>query len=168
MDKLLPLVMSTVVLLGGCASTKQPTNPDLLRTVNYVGGGWYVAAINTKHKTFVHAKELEKTQETYAHTYPDGRILSSYAFMRNWDIRLVNSSESAVCVDLSFLEVDYSIDIIDDWFIVEPLSTEYIGTLNQMPLQTTERIFAYPDAKWAVDVMKVVPYMLPEGCKTKE
>jgi len=164
--KLLPLlVISAVTVLGGCATT--PTvNPDILRSINYIGDDWYLAAMDTESRVFVHARELPDRVVEHTHfRVEQNMIVHSTATMKNWDIRFVNSGLNDVCAKVNFLEVDYGANIQDGWFILPTYSTTYIGELNQMPMFTVERIMAYEDAAWAVDTLQTVPYSAETGCE---
>ena len=165
MAKLLPLlVMGTVVALGGCATTP-PVDPDILRSVNYIGDDWYLAAMDTESRVFVHARELPDHVVEHMHfRVEQNMMIHSKATMKNWDIRFVNSGTNDVCAKVNFLEVDYGANIQDGWFILPTYSTTYIGELNQMPMFTVERIMAYEDAAWAVDTLKTIPYSEEVGC----
>lgn len=164
--KKLLLVIGTVVALGGCATTPEPTNPDILRSINYIGDDWYLAAMDTKSRVFVHARELPDRIVEHTHfRRGQNMMIHSTAIMKNWNIRFVNSGTDDVCAKVNFLEVDYGANIQDGWFILPTYSTTYIGELNQMPMFTVEQILAYDDAAWAVDTLKIIPYSKENGCE---
>ena len=159
------MVIGTAVTLGGCVTTPVPTDPDILRTINYIGDDWYMAAMDTESRVFVHARELPDRIVEHMHFRREqNMMIHSTARMKNWDIRFVNSGTADVCAKVNFLEVDYGANIQDGWFILPSYSTTYIGELNQMPMFTVEKILAYDDAAWAVDTLKIIPYSSELGC----
>ena len=163
MVKLLPFIASVAILLGGCA-TAPVVDPNILRSVHYIADDWYLAAMNVDHDVFVHAKEGETQKVSHTHIYSPTHMRQSFASMKNWKVRVVNSGSSPICAKIKFLEVDYNINVEDGWVVMPPRTTDYVGELTQTPMFTVDRVISYDDAQWAVDMVTVVPYSNDTGC----
>ena len=160
-------VLAAALFLGGCVTTP-PKSVDVIDSLVMVGDGWFVAALDSDRRTSIQTKKLPSKQVAHTHFYRNGIIRTSYAMMREWGMRFVNSSEDWVCMRPVVIQVDYDVGIFDKWHVVQPMATRYVGNITQHPFFTLERVMSYDAAKWKIEDIIVTDYNDEEGCYVKD
>jgi len=84
--------------------------------------------------------------------------------LKQWDVRFVNSNTVAQCINVTFLNMDVSIQIEDGWYLLEPSSTLYVGLIEQEYWDLENESITLDDAAWAVDVIETVAFSEENGC----
>jgi len=85
--------------------------------------------------------------------------------INKWEVRYVNASDVSLCINVTFINNDYAINIADGWYHLEPTSTIYVGDITQEYWELDEAIVTLDDAAWAVNIIEVVDYSKQTGCK---
>jgi len=85
--------------------------------------------------------------------------------INKWEVRYVNAGDVSLCINVTFINNDYAINIADGWYQLEPTSTIYVGDITQEYWELEEAVITLDDAAWAVNIIEVVDYSKETGCK---
>lgn len=106
--------------------------------------------------------KLKSVQLTVGQTLYIRRVVQTtrtrHVMLDNWVVKYVNKSKNNVCVNVTYLNMDYTTDIKSGWFLVKKKSSINVGSLIQRKWRLQNHTIAFKDAKWAVNTMYVVKH----------